>query len=876
VAVAWDRPPVAPESNLRTYIARIRRALGPTDGTRLITGAGGYRLTVRPGELDLDTFLHAVRQGERAEVGGELSAAAEHLGRAARLWRGRPLAGQALSPVLQAEVTRLEEIRLGAAERYARVRVELGEHDAAAADLRALLVDHPFREELWAQLMFALHRGGRRAEALAAFAGARHILVAELGIEPGPKLRQMHREVLAEPIIESTVADGFAEPRQLPMDIAEFTGRQAELGRLHAIASNSCAGTAVPVCVIQGMAGIGKTRLAIHAAHELIGSGRFDQVQLWTDLRGFDPRHPPADPAAVLERFLHALGVPSSRIPSDIDARAALYRDRLSGKRALVLLDNAAGEDQIHPLLPGSPGCFALITSRRHLSKLDGAHLLSLDLLSRQEATSLLASICDDGRIAAEPAAVTQLAEELCGRLPIAVVLAARKLRNHPLWTVSDLVQRMTGMRPSAGTDDLTRVFDLSYHALTSAQQRVFRLLALHPGEDLTAELAAALGLITLHEAETLLEGLLDAHLLQQVTTNRYRFHDLIREYARHRVHTDDTAEDRLAALSRMLVWYLHSAEAARLLLDPHRRRVVPLPARESWCFVAELRDYQHALAWCEAERANLVAAVHTSVDSGLFEIAWQLPWVLLSFYYLRSLWGDWIATHQVALRATRAAGERRYEAVIWRGLGVAYSDLRDFRAAIDCHRRAQVIFEAVDDPHGQAWNLNNLGVVHVELNQLTEAADCFGRALPMFRDTADAQGEGICLNNLGDTLWQLGQLAPAFDHLEQALAVQRDSNDLASLRFTLTSLGDLHHHARRYQQAQHCYRQVVATAASLGNQRTVARALTKLATILRETGQTRAAADHLREALTIFDELGDPQADAIRAQLAGLNKRDF
>jgi DNA-binding SARP family transcriptional activator len=556
VSTAWARPPVAPEANVRTYIARLRRELGPAAGERLATGDGGYRLAVEAGELDLAEFVTAAEESEQAQRRGELATAAEHLGRALRLWRGRLLSGQTLSPVLAAEASRLDDLRLSVAARYARVRVELGEPDAAAGDLRGLLAEHPLREELWAQLIHALHRAGRRAEALDAFTRARAALVEELGVEPGPALQRAQQELLTEPAIVPAL-DCVASPKQLPRDIAEFTGRHAELRRLRSLADGFITGTAMPVCVIQGMAGVGKTRLAVRAAHELVRSGRFDELQLWADLRGFHRRQPPADPGVVLEQFLRALGIPKALMPSDLEARAALYRDRLAGRRALVVLDNAVAEEQVRPLLPGSPGCCVLITSRRHLSRLDGSDRLPLDLLSQRESTSLLATICDDARVAAEPRAADRLVE-LCGRLPFAIATVARRLRNHPLWTLGDMVNQLSGARPlltrlSGGRDDLTGVFEPSYRALSPAQQRVFRLLGLHPGADLTVESAAALSLTRLPEVEAHLEALHDAHLVRQVGGDRYRFHTLVREYARHRAYTDETPESRREALRRAL-----------------------------------------------------------------------------------------------------------------------------------------------------------------------------------------------------------------------------------------------------------------------------------------------------------------------------------
>ncbi|WP_158104570.1 AfsR/SARP family transcriptional regulator [Amycolatopsis kentuckyensis] len=853
----WEKPPVAPESNVRTYVAGLRRVFTALGEDRLATLPGGYLLTVHPGELDLEVFQDQARRGDRAWRQGDFETAAGHFERALGLWRGRPLADLSPGPVLRAEIARLEDVRLTAAERHAHARIKLGRPEAAIGDLRLLLAEHPLREELWVALMLALQHAGRQAEALDAFSLARQRLVTELGIEPGARLRRAQQDILAGEFAPAADTETGAW-RQLPMDIAEFVGREAELRTLHALAEPGSA-TAVAIGTIHGMAGVGKTRLAVHAAHQLVGSGRFDEIQLWADLRGFDAELPPVPATTALENFLRLLGVAGQHIPQELESRAALYRSRLAGRRTLILLDNAATEEQVRHLLPGDPGSLVLITSRRSLSGLAGARELPIGVLPTAEAITLLSRIAGDDRVTAEPRAAARVAD-LCGHLPIAISLAARRLRQRPLWTVADLVTRL---RKGAGTDELHALFTLSYRALPPAQQRMFRLLGLHPGGDFTAESAAALASTTSEDAERQLEALLDEHLLLQTTPGRYRFHDLVRPFARDRARSEPPQ-----ATHRLLTWYLHAAESARGVFDPHRVRIIslhPLPER---CAVPRFADHEEALAWYESERATLRAVVETAAGHGLPEVAWQLAWVLLSFYYRRSHWDDWIATFDVALEATRALGERRGEGIIWRGLGVAYGDLRRYPTAIDCHQRAQAILEEVGDRHGQAWNLNNLGVVHVDLGRLAAAADCFRRALLLFRETGDRQGEGLGLNNLGDTYRRLDQPVHAARHLEQALTIQRENDDRTGLQFTLGTLGDIHADAGHHDRARHRYEQVLALSRELGDQRTTARVLASLARTLAAQGLDGPARARWHQALAIFDELGDPHAEVIRARL--------
>nr|QEO73668.1 transcriptional regulator, SARP family [uncultured bacterium] len=339
----WDSPPVAPESNLRTYVAGLRKVLGD----RLVTRPGhGYQLVVEPGELDLDAFDQLVRQGEDAAADNDTEAAAEFFAQALAKWHGTPTAELSGGPLLRAEFTRLWERRLTAVERYAKAALELGRFDDVIDRLRRELAQYPLREELWALLMLALDRSGRRDEALESYAVARKQMIEQVGAEPSARLRQL-RQVILESRVPSPAP--LNAHRQLPMDIAEFTGRESELRKLCEPGPQ----TTVVISAIEGMAGVGKTKLAVRAAHRLVQ--RYPDVQLWADLHGFDANELPADPAAVLESFLRLLGVPGGQIPESLEARAAMYRDRLAGQRALVLLDNAAGEDQVRPLLPGAP-----------------------------------------------------------------------------------------------------------------------------------------------------------------------------------------------------------------------------------------------------------------------------------------------------------------------------------------------------------------------------------------------------------------------------------------------------------------------------------------------------------------------------------------
>lgn len=862
-----DRPPSDARALVRGYVSRLRRVLrsGPSGEDRVVTRKPGYLLRVDDQEVDLHRFERLVALARTAVRDGDPTRAVELFGQANRQWRGGPFADVPHTASIAAAVTWLGERRLTTREEAFDAALAAGQAAQVVTELTEFVTAHPLRERPAGQLMLALYRCGRQADALERYQRTRRVLAAEVGVEPGADLRRLHQRILDADQDLAGAADGpVATGRQLPMDIAEFTGRQAELAALQALAAGGereLPGTVV-ISAIEGMAGVGKTRLAVHLAHRLIDQGRYDEVQLWTDLRGFDAEHPPADPADVLEGFLRTLGVPGDRIPTGVESRAALYRDRLVDKRALILLDNAAREDQVRPLLPGRPGSLVLITSRRGLSGLDGAHAVRLDVLPPADAVQLLARIATDDRIAAQPAAATRVAR-LCGHLPIALTLAARRLRARPHWTVTDLADRLAG-----DTGDqheprgLGATFDLSYRALTDPQRQLFRMLGLHVGTDVTAESAAALIGSTRRTTETLLEALLDEHLLHQEVAGRYRFHDLIRPYARRLAEDEEPAGRRTAAVRRLLTWYLHAAEAARTVLDPHRTRIIDLRPLPPECAVPPFDDYERALAWFEAERANLVAVIGVAQHHDVPEVAWQLAWVTMSLFYRRSYWDDWIATFRIGLAATRTSGQRRAEGIMWRGLGVAHSDLRQFDTAIDCYQRAQVLFEEVGDLHAQGWNLNNLGVLHVDLDNLAAARTCFQRALSLLRQTGDRQGEGFCLNNLGDTCRRLGATQAAIAYLVDALGIQQGREDHVGEQFTLATLGDLHQDAHQYAAAIDYYHRAVAISRRLDDQRIAARTLTSLARAHHALGDTEAAAEHRRQARAIFTDLGDPQAD--------------
>jgi DNA-binding SARP family transcriptional activator len=630
MAAVWpeEAPPSAPRV-IRTYVSALRRSLrvpGQDGLPRLAALGDAYRLEVAPGDLDMLVFDDLAERGRHALGDGDAAAAARLLDQALVLWRGPPAGDVTVDTDTGAVLAGLAERRLLAEEDRADAELALGRDAALIARLRLLVATHPLRERPWGQLMTALYRTGQRAAALACYRQLREHLVAELGVEPGPELGELHQQILAgdspparQPA--ATVPAAHVIPRQLPPDVSHFTGRAAELDRLDALLGTS--GTGMPATVvitaINGTPGVGKTSLAIRWAHQM--ASRFPDGQLYASLRGHAAVGP-ADPLNVLARFLRDLGIAPGRIPGDLDEAAALYRSLLDGRRVLIVLDNAASSGQVRPLLPGAPDCAVIVTSRSRLPGLgarDGAAQVTLAPFLPDEAAMLLRRILGAQRADAEPSAVAAIATK-CAFLPLALRIAAERAIARPRQTLAALAAQLAAARDRldvlAADDDpatsVRTVFSWSYQALPAGTARMFRLLGLHPGPDIAIPAAAALAATGTAEAQRLLEALVGVHLLEEATAGRYRFHDLLRAYAAERAATDESPADRAAAHRRVLTWYLHTADTAGGLLAPGRRRV-PLDPPSPQCRPLALTGYEQALEWCDAEHAGVVACVRSA-----------------------------------------------------------------------------------------------------------------------------------------------------------------------------------------------------------------------------------------------------------------------
>lgn len=891
----WWRPPVAAHANLRGYLTGLRRLLDFTGepGPRVQGARGGYRLRVGAGELDLDRFEELAAAGERALGAGRLTVALERFERAGQLWRGRALDGLAYGPGLQAKVARLEERRLTVLEQWAQTLLCLGHYERLSTELRGLVAEWPLRERFWAQLMLALHRSGRQAEAHAAYARVRAVLAEELGVDPGSELRRLHERLLRGDPDEAPAVGSAATaeptralaplpvhrprhvPALLPAGVAGFTGRRGELGQLDELLPAAGEPTGVVVCAVSGSAGVGKTSLAVRWAHRV--AQRFPDGQLYANLRGFDPGGSVMTPEEALHRFLEALGVPPEGIPVDRDARAGLYRSLLADRRILVLLDNARDAEQIRPLLPGAPGSLVLVTSRDRLSSLvavEGARPLLLDVLSADDARRLLTNRLGAARTAAEPVAVDEIVAR-CARLPLALAIVAARAATNPRLPLATLAEQLR--RPGGRLDALTgadaaidvrAVFSCSYRALSARAARLFRLLGLHPGPDIAIAAVASLAAVPPERVGPLLAELVQAHLVDEHVPGRYTFHDLLRAYAAEQARRHDAEPGRAAASRRLVEHYLHTAHAADLLLDPHRpNRSTPAAAGPD-VRPESFADHEDALAWFTAERQVLLAATARAADAGLQAQSWQLALALGTFLDRRGHWHDQVAAQGAALRAAQRLGDPAGLAHTHRSLGRAHARLQRFDDAESHFRQALHRYRELGDPAGEAHTCLGLAFVCEQRDRRREALDHTERALELYQLAGHPGGQANALNNLGWYHARLGDHQRALAYCGRALELLRAIGDRPGEAGTWDSIGYAHHCLGEYRQAVDCYAKSVGLYRDLGDRYYEAGTLAHLGDSQYCLEDPDAARKSWEHAVAILDELGHPDADQVRDRL--------
>ncbi|GGQ83033.1 AfsR/SARP family transcriptional regulator [Couchioplanes azureus] len=866
VDALWTVPPRSAPQNVRQYVHQLRRVVGPQ---RILHRSSGYLLVVHPGERDCDRFATLAEQGRSALAAGDPAAGSGLLRQALALWRGPAFAGLDDVEPLRRESVRWQERRRAAVRARIDADLALGRHGEVVAELSELVAEDPLHEGWRAQLMIALYRSGRQGEALQVYRDTREILAAELGLEPGKELRRLEQAVLtADPALDpprlpavvagapvpvSAAAGG--PPAQLPSDVAGFTGRGELLHQLDDLAAAGRTGSGVSVVVVAGTAGVGKTALAVHWAH--LQRERFPDGQLFVNLRGY-AAGPPVRPLEVLARFLRALGMPGAQVPDDIDEAAAAYRSLLSGKRFLVVLDDARTSEQVRPLLPAEPGCMVLVTSRHRLGGLvarDGARRLAVRMLGPAETHALLTYLLGERRVRAEADAAAELAR-LCGHLPLAVRIAAANLADSPDRSIGYLVGELRdGDR--LGTlgvigDDQTAVraaFDVSYLELDGSARRLFRLLSLVPGSDVTALTAARLAGVPDGGAARLLDALATAHLVEQRGPGRYGLHDLLRVYAGECVRREETETERTAATERLYVHYLRGADAAARRLYPQRLRI-PMPAAED---VVSFPDDTTALEWLDNERVNLVAAVEHAAAHGPRPYSWLLADALRGYFWLRMYPSEWLTVAHAGLAAAEAEDSLLGQAAAQLSLGTAHYRWGRHRAALEPYTQALELSRRAGWHDGQAAALGNLGLLHEEAGRLRVAADRYAEALALAEEMGVPAGRrAILLGNLGALQHQMGHLEPAAEYHRQALALYRAADAPTGEADALTDLGHVCHALGRIDESLRYLGEALRLNRQTGDRESEPRTLCRIAEVHHDAGRHLLARDLAEQALTL------------------------
>jgi DNA-binding SARP family transcriptional activator/tetratricopeptide (TPR) repeat protein len=877
VDAVWGHdPPVHADSAVYTYVAGLRRLLEPERrrgaSSQVLTSTGpGYLLRLDPEEVDVAAFDRLVGQARRQSDDGELTSAVDSFDAALGLWYGTPWSGVP-GPFAEVERTRLGQLRLNVLEERGEIMLALGRCAQLAAELPVVVREHPLRERLYGLLMHALYLCGRQAEALEIYQLARHVLVEELGIEPASDLRRLRELVLsADPALDLPTGSSdsrpkreypYVRPSQLPHDATDLTGRHDELSRLRALlpaAHDDEPGRAVVICAIDGAAGVGKTALAIHFAHQV--GDRFADGEMYLDLRGFDPRMSPMEPREALTVLLRGLRVEPDQIPIEVEEQASLFRSLVADKRVLLVLDNAASAEQVRPLLPGRGGSLVIVTSRRRLRGLaarDGAHNVTLDTLTPAEASTLLERIIGFDRVSAEPGAAARLAE-LCGYLPLALRIAADRVLDRTVGLtelVDELADQCRRLDVLDAGDDQTAVravFSWSYRALKPELARTFRLLGLHVGPKISTPAAAAVVGTTVSGAREQLDALANMHLIQQVRPypGWYRFHDLLRVYAAERAASEESSQDRDAALERLLNWYLHTADNADRMIDPQRCHL-PLDPLPIECQSLDFASPAQALDWCESERAALVALTRLAGEIGQDTICWKLPVVMMGYFYLRKPWSDWIAASETGLAAARRAQDEIGEAWALTNLGLAHFDAGHLDQAMDHQRLALDLWHRSGDRLGEGTTLTRLGNGYRALHRFDEAIEAFERALSIRREIGDGSGVGITLAGLGGVYRALGRFDDAIDYLQQALTVHRAMTNRWGEAIVETDLGETHGDVKQVEQSIGHYQSALTIYNEIGNRHGQVRTLRNLAEAFETVGHAERAQDFRGRALAI------------------------
>lgn len=871
VDVLWGQaPPRTAFKTLHSHVARIRQALSASGVSPVVsTRHPGYVLELPRDRVDAHRFEQLVTDAHTDLAHGDAQKAVRSLRAAARLWRGEPFSGLDLGEWGRHELDRLRELWLSATENRWDAEIATGGAAAAVLELPRLVAAEPMRERLTGLLMMALYRLGRHAEALTVFERLRRLLADELGADPGPELSALHTAILRRDLAQDAPAapppPRTPAPAQIPARVGHFTGRSAELSDL----DSALDGDEPPIVVISGPAGMGKTALAVQWAVRI--ADRFTDGQLFLDLRGHDPDHAMTAEQA-LAHLLRGLDVPEDRIPAGEVARSALYRTVLHAKRCVVLLDNAGTVADVLPLVPGSDTSVLVVTSRRSLTALvtrHATHHLVLDTLDEASSIALLEKVLGRARVAREPAAATRLAT-LCAGMPLALRIAAARLVGLPSKSIAELAEELAGDRLDGFAVDgdsrtVRTVLASAYRPLPPAPRRMLRPLGAVPAPTFGVHLGAALADLDVSTAQGVLTELAGAHLVVSAGDGRYRFHDLIQEFARDRAAAEEPDPD--AVTDRLLDWYLAVAAGANQLVNPDRDAVqpeyrFPLPPLP---FAA---DRQAATGFLESERDGFLPTVRYAHEHGRPTHAWHLVYLLTSFYEVSGHWTDRVELCRAGLAAALDAGDRTGEAEMRRALGVAFYMTRRLADAVETNLTALAVVREVGDLAGEGHVLNNLANAYAELRRFDEAVPAFRLAGERATAAGNRLGFALSQRNLGHALVRMNRAEEGIAPLTTALAMFDDIGNARLVAGTLDTLGEAHRDLGKHGEALHDFAKALAISREIGDRWLEWELLRDCGLVHLSVGDTAAALDHFGQSLAVTRAVRDRNGEAIALNL--------
>jgi len=869
IAAVWGEPGGATRDSAYHYLSALRRVLAATDAV-LETRRPRYRLIVDAETVDWHRFRRLVGEARGARERQEPDRAATLLRAALALWTGPPLAD--IGDQLEPHRTDMAGQRRGAIEALAAIEADRSHPEGVLALLRDELSAGPVREHAAALMIDALTALGRRDDAGEIYRLTRARLIDEQGLDPGARLQAAHRRALAS-AAPGPVPAAVAPISGLPRLDPHFTGRDREL---RAVTEALGAGGQQTLCAIHGMGGSGKTALAVHAAHALTDA--FPDGVVFLDLRGYTEHHAPLTAAESLDRLLRRMRVDGAMIPADFDERAAFYRDLLRHRRMLLVLDNAHDTTQVRPLLPDADRCAVIATSRRRLTALDDAVALPLDILAQHEAIELFRSVAGRDRLLNEHGADERLGHviDLCGRLPLAIRIAAGRYRARDKGSLADLEEKLSdeGERLTELDDEDRSVaasIRVSLHDLPAALARTFALLATDPGTDFDPGAAAALADVPPGEAARRLGHLADRHLIIEHAAGRYRFHDLIRVFAGHYALESVPADERTAALRRLTDYFLGAAEAADSLITPYRYRV-PIEVPDRAAVLPSLGDYDAAFAWLSVEQGNLADTCIAAGAAGFDVACWQLAYALRGYYYLTKSWQPWTATHEAAVAAAHRCGDVRAEAMIVNNLGLACLEQGAADLAAGYYREARRLFAEVSDPHGENTARANLAWLLFGKNRFAEFIAEMRPVLYFYREAGAERNAAITLRGIGLAEAELGLISESVADLRQALNVFARLGLRLDTAMTWNGLGETYQRADDGQLAAAAFAEALTTSEQSGSEYEQARAHHRLGQLAAAAGDRDSAREHLARAVDRYRQLGAPQAAEVQTELDNLD----